>query len=80
MSYLSKRKEYSELSFEVADFTGVLCVTFLVYTTQQGQEHFILFLTLYLNDMDDPQWFLLNFSQLTVPDAVKSCNMCIMVG
>lgn len=80
MSYLSKRKECSEFSLVVADFTGVLCVTFLVSTAQQGQEHFLLFLTLYLNDMDNPQWFLLNFSQLTVPDAVKSCNICIMVG
>lgn len=72
MFYLCKRKEYSELSFVVADFTVVLCTTFLVYTAGQGQEHFLLFLILCLNDMDNSQWFLLYFSQLTVPNALKS--------
>lgn len=72
MLYLCKRKEYAELSFVVADFIVVLCATFLVYTAEQGQEHFLLFLILCLSHMDNSQWFLLYFSQLTVPNAVKS--------
>lgn len=54
MFYLHMRKEYSELSFVVADFTAVLHATFLVYTAGQEQKSFPQFLILCLNDMDNP--------------------------
>lgn len=54
MFYLYMRKEYSEQSFVVADFTVVLCATFLVYTAgQEEKKSFLLFLILCLNDMDN---------------------------
>jgi len=55
MFYLCKRKEYSELSFVVADFTVVFRATFFIYAAGQGWEHFLLFSILYLNDVDNSQ-------------------------